>query len=238
MPPGQSDPTATVQAATLGTEFFRRGLDALPDAALAGESLLPGWTRAHVVAHVCYNALALARLAQWASTGLETPMYASAEVRNAEITEGALLAPDALRRLFGDSAARLDSCWDEVPESRWDHPVRNGQGAMIPVSETLWMRTREVWIHAVDLNTGASFQDIPAPVLERILGDITGAWQARGEPGIRLTPTDSESASSGAADAGVQLSGSLAALTGWAAGRDTLGVSSHSGDIPAPPRWL
>ncbi|MBG6057873.1 maleylpyruvate isomerase [Cryobacterium sp. MP_M5] len=238
MPQRQSDPTATVQAAGLGTEFFRRGLDALPDGALAGESLLPGWSRAHVVAHVGCNALALGRLAQWASTGVETPMYASAEVRNTEIREGALLAPDALRRLFGDSAAHLAACWGDLPESRWDYPVRNGQGAMVPVSETLWMRTREVWIHAVDLNAGASFQDIPVPVLERILGDITGAWQARGEPGIRLTPTDSESASRGAADAEVQLSGSLAALTAWAAGRGTRGVSSGAGDIPAPPRWL
>ncbi|TFB92823.1 maleylpyruvate isomerase family mycothiol-dependent enzyme [Cryobacterium sp. HLT2-28] len=238
MPLRPSDPTATVQAASLGTEFFRRRLDALPDGALAGESLLPGWTRAHVVAHVCYNALALGRLAQWASTGVETPMYASAEVRNTEIRDGALLAPGALRRLFADSAARLDTCWGDVPESRWEHPVRNGQGAMVPASETRWMRTREVWIHAVDLNTGASFRDIPAPVLERILGDITGAWQARGEPGIRLTPTDSASASSGAADAGVQLRGSLAALTAWAAGRGSLGVSAAAGDVPAPPRWL
>ena len=42
------------------------------------------------------------------------------------------------------------------------------------------MRTREVWIHAVDLANGATFTDIPEPVLERLLTDITGAWKVRG----------------------------------------------------------
>ena len=39
----------------------------------------PGWSRRHVVAHVGYNARALTRLVEWAKTGIETPMYASAD---------------------------------------------------------------------------------------------------------------------------------------------------------------
>ena len=42
------------------------------------------------------------------------------------------------------------------------------------------MRTREVWTHAVDLDNGATFSDIPAPALERLLKDIIGAWKTRG----------------------------------------------------------
>ncbi|WP_373325283.1 hypothetical protein [Paenarthrobacter ureafaciens] len=42
------------------------------------------------------------------------------------------------------------------------------------------MRTREVRMHAVDLDNGATFNDIPAPVLERLLKDITSAWRTRG----------------------------------------------------------
>ncbi|TFC09837.1 maleylpyruvate isomerase family mycothiol-dependent enzyme [Cryobacterium algoritolerans] len=227
-----------LEAVVLGTEFFRRGVDALPDEALKGESLLPGWSRAHVVAHVGFNALAIGRLAQWAATGVESPMFASVEARNAEIADGALLSSDELRELFDESAVALDRYWREIPESRWEHPVRNGQGTVVPVSETLWMRAREVWIHGVDLNVGTSFADIPAAVLERILGDIKGVWQARGESSIRLRVVDAGRAYSGAADAGVQVSGSLAALTAWAAGRGSVGVSSGAWAPAAAPRWV
>ncbi len=231
-------PVNLLQFARLGTEFFRDGVDALPAGGLVGESLLPGWTRAHVVAHVASNALAIGRLAQWAATGVETPMYASVDVRNAEIAVGAALASDELLRLFDDSAASLEGQWRDLPDESWTFPVRNGQGRMVPLSETVWMRTREVWIHAVDLNGGASFEDIPAAVLERILGDITGAWEARNEPGIRLSVTGPAPAELGPADAAVSVSGSLAALTAWAAGRGSDGVSANTGEPPAAPRWL
>ena len=33
---------------------------------------------------------------------------------------------------------------------------------------------------AVDLDNGATFRDIPAPVLARLLTDITGAWHTGG----------------------------------------------------------
>ncbi len=74
-----------------GTAYFARLLDGLDDGALTGPSLLPGWDRASVVAHVGYNARALIRLSHWARTGVETPMYASTEQRNAEIARGARL---------------------------------------------------------------------------------------------------------------------------------------------------
>ena len=60
-------------------------------------SLLPGWDRRHVVAHVARNADALVNLMTWARTGEETPMYPSVEARDAGIAEAAALDPPALR---------------------------------------------------------------------------------------------------------------------------------------------
>ena len=68
-----------------GAAYYDGLLDGLPDAAFAEPSALPDWTRGHVVAHVALNALALTRLVHWAATGVETPMYASPEARNADI---------------------------------------------------------------------------------------------------------------------------------------------------------
>ncbi len=174
-----------------GTAFFARKLNELSDAELDGDSLLPGWTRRHITAHIGYNARAIARLIEWAATGVETPMYASTAVRDHEIDFGATLSPIALRHLFDHSAVHLNVEWRDLPEDAWHHKVRTIQGREVPATETVWMRSREVWMHAVDLANGANFQDIPVPVLERLLKDITGAWKTRGtDEGLVVKVTD------------------------------------------------
>ena len=163
-----------------GTAFFAQRLAELTDDELDGDTLLDGWTRKHLLAHVGYNAAALCRLLDWAATGVETPMYESTEQRGQEINEGATLSAAALRNLFDHTVARLDEKWRHLPESAWDAEVRTAQGRSVPASETVWMRTREVWIHAVDLANGARFASFPDIVLESLLTDIVGTWQRKG----------------------------------------------------------
>lgn len=225
-----------------GTAYFARKLNELSNDALDGPSLLSGWTRRHVIAHVGYNARGLARLTRWAGTGVETPMYDSAAQRADEIDFGATLNPAALRHLFEHSAIHLNVEWRDLTDEQWGHTVRTAQGRIVPASETVWMRTREVWLHAVDLDNGGSFRDIPAPVLERLLEDITSAWARRGE-GTEFTLTVSDSARrtefAVAAPPGPEVvSGSLAELATWASGRlrPADPIARH---FPrAAPRWL
>jgi len=222
-----------------GTEHFAEALAELYDADLDGDSLLPGWSRRHVVAHVGYNALAIARLVDWATTGIETPMYESPEARDNEIAHGAALSARELRRLFEHSAAELERAWRGLPDKNWTKQVKTSKGLLVPASETVWMRTREVWIHAVDLDDGASFDDIPAEVLERVLTDITATWKDRGDgTGLRLAATDGTQVfGDQSADAEV-VSGSLADLAAWATGRSTDGVTSTTEGLPVAPVWL
>ena len=220
-----------------GTAFFAQRLAELSDDDLEVDSLLDGWTRKHLVAHVGYNAAALCRLMDWAATDVETPMYPSAEHRDREIKDGATLSAAALRNLFDHTVARLDEKWRHLPESRWAAPVRTAQGRTVPASETLWMRTREVWIHAVDLDNGAQFSDVPGIVLESLLADIVEAWR-RKELGadLVLEVTGAEPiALGGTADRTVR--GPLPAVVRWAAGRGAAGVTSDT-DISVPPPWL
>ncbi|WP_285242231.1 maleylpyruvate isomerase family mycothiol-dependent enzyme [Pseudarthrobacter sp. fls2-241-R2A-127] len=228
-----------------GTAFFARKLNELSDADLDGDSLLPGWSRRHVVAHVGYNARAVARLVEWAATGVETPMYPSVEVRNHEIDFGATLSPIALRNLFDHSAVHLNVEWRDLPADNWHHKVKTVQGRVVPAEETVWMRTREVWVHAVDLHNGATFKDIPAPVLARLLTDITGAWHARGTDKGLLIKVDGTGLSFGdtTADSPTVVSGSLAAIAQWATGRGTDGTTATHDDesttpTPAAPAWI
>ena len=225
-----------------GTAFFARKLNELSDADLDGPSLMPGWTRRHVAAHVGYNARAVARLVEWASTGEETPMYPSVAVRDHEIDFGATLSPIALRNLFDHSAVHLSVEWRDLPDDAWLHQVRTIQGRTIPATETVWMRTREVWVHAVDLDNGATFDQIPANVLERLLKDITTAWRNRGDDRdlvLRVvgSPTITDIGDLSSKDPEV-VTGNLAAVTAFACGRSNQKVTSNKSDSPTAPRWI
>jgi maleylpyruvate isomerase len=239
------DPAVVAALATvrLGTAFFRRALNRLRDEELDAPSLLAGWTRRHVVAHVGYNARAIARLVDWAATGVETPMYPSPEARAAEIDLGATLNPEALRNLVEHAAIDLDVRWRDLEDGRWSYPVRTAQGREVPASETVWMRSREVWLHAVDLESGARTDQIPAAVRERLIGDVHRVWTGRSrEAAPLLTATDSGT-TWGTRPADVAVVGPLDALTGWATGRLPVSAAAEvlrwTGGDPRPaPRWI
>ncbi|HET9858195.1 MAG TPA: maleylpyruvate isomerase N-terminal domain-containing protein [Nocardioidaceae bacterium] len=74
-------------------------------------SLLPGWSRGHVVTHVARNADGLRNLLVWARTGVETPQYPSWEQRNRDIDSGAGRPHAAL---LADSRASAERFLDEV----------------------------------------------------------------------------------------------------------------------------
>jgi len=245
------DPQVLRDLATvrLGTAFFRRALDRVSDEDLDGPSLLPSWDRRHLVAHVGYNARAVARLVDWAATGVETPMYSSPRSRAEEIELGATLNPEALRNLCEHAAIDLDVRWRDLPAERWHARVVTAQGRDVPASETVWMRTREVWLHAVDLGSGARIEEVPRPVLLRLVGDVHQAWDSRDEPPISLRPADRlpgepESIGSPRGTAGmVTVTGPLPALAAWATGRlaaeRRATALSFAGAGPSPaPRWI
>ena len=157
-----------------------------------------------------------------------------------EINEGATLSAAALRNLFDHTVARLDEKWRHLPESAWDAEVRTAQGRSVPASETVWMRTREVWIHAVDLANGARFTSFPDIVLESLLTDIVGTWQRKGVGGdlvIEVTGAEPVTVGSEGSDSRRVVRGPLAGVVRWAAGRGAIGVSSN-GRVPEPPPWL
>lgn len=106
------------------------------------------------------------------------------------------------------------------------------------------MRTREVRLHAVDLDNGASFSDMPAPVLKRLLADIAGTWHTRGtDTGLLLSVTDPRLSfgDTAATDPTVN-TGPLPAVVTWAAGRGShvvaaTGPAATEG-VPVAPKWI
>lgn len=228
-------PAADLDLARRGTAFFARKLNELTDAEFAAPSRLAGWTRAELIAHIGYNARALTRLTEWARTGEERPMYASPQQRNSEITLGGTLPTRALRTLFDHTAVHLNVEWRDLTDEQWDHHVRTAQGRQVPARETAWMRTKEVWIHAVDLGNGATFQQLPATLLERIISDVFAAWARRNEDAdIRIEITDTtEQYTYGHPQQTIR--GTLPEIARWLTGR---GPSPDHSTGPAVPRWF
>ena len=223
-----------------GAELFFAHLDKLDDASFARDTALPGWTIAHLVAHVGYNARALSRLVAWARTGVETPMYTSTEARNEEIERGATLPAAELRALVRETDAQLRAELAELTAEAWLAEVVTAQGRPVPAAEIPWMRTREVWVHAVDLGTGADFDRFPDTLLDALMTDITGMWQRRQQPpAVRIMPTDRDRSWEVplAGERQIEVTGTAAALTRWGTGRGTRGVTSAE-PMPTPGKWL
>lgn len=240
--------SADLLDARRATAFAARKLMELSDTELDGPSLVDGWSRRYVVAHLGYNARALTRLVQWANSGIENPMYASPGVRDREIAVGATLPPHALRHLFDHAATSLNVEWRDSPDDAWDAFVRTAQGREVALAEVPWLRTRELWVHAVDLDNGARFSDIPRHVAVRLLGDITAVWSIRGlDRAYVLTDVGGELLAESRGGSRCEVQGTPADLLAWATGRarpadferlaDLRGTADRRRPTPAP-RWI
>ena len=206
-----------------GTALFTRAVERLPEDGLDAATRLPGWSRRHVIAHVSLNAEALGRLVRWAIRRA-TPMYASAGQRARDI-EDALNWPNCRPRSFVEStAAQLAADLDLPPQDRWTAEVVTAQGRTVAATEIVWMRTREVAVHAVDLAAGVDFEDLPEELCVALITDITRLRSARGhDPALQLSFGDHTWPVAGDWHAGPD-HGSPAALARWLAGRGTFGL--------------
>ncbi|MFJ6651060.1 maleylpyruvate isomerase family mycothiol-dependent enzyme [Streptomyces sp. NPDC091290] len=219
-----------------GTALLLNTADQLTDADLHTPSLLPGWTRAHVIGHVSRNAEALVRLATWAHTGIRTPMYADREQRAAEIESSATLPPHVLREQLKSTAADLEDALGALDTGTWQAEVKSALGRTIPAAEIPWMRIREVWLHAVDLASGTTFTALPDALTDILLDDVTATLSARPDcPAVRLGPTDRDRTwhiGPTEINSPATVEASAAELLGWMTGR------AQREEPISLPKWL
>jgi maleylpyruvate isomerase len=253
---GVGRPEQTLDWMRDGTRRLLADIGQLPDDALEAPTVLPGWDRRYLMSHVAANAEALRNLVHWARTGEERRMYASAAAREEGIKAGTTKSTAELRAWITESAAALDDDLDTLPDEAWDSTIVTAQGVTRTANEIPWMRVREVYVHAVDLNTGVGFGDLPAGFLVALCDDIALRRSVVGQtPALALTDagtgrawavtrangpeTGSPETGSLAADGPVAVTAPLEDLTAWLAGRPVSGLTDAAGR-PAPdlPAWL
>ncbi len=212
------DLATTLAWVDAGTGLCASAIAGLSEQEYGAASALPGWTRKHVVAHLAANAEAIGNLVRWARTGVQTPMYGSPQARAAGIERGPLLSAGELTRWFTESAATLAAAMAALPEEAWRAEVVTAQGRTVPASETPWMRSREVMVHAVDLAAGLTFADLPGDFLRELREDIRAKRGHHAVPDVKGSPAD---------------------VTAYLAGRPASGVTSADGGPPPTlPPWL
>ena len=143
----------------------QRLLDAarvIPEPDLRAPSLLPGWTRAHVLAHLARGADAMRNLLIGARSGQARPAYASAAAREAAIESGATVKTDELMADLADSAMALRTIARQLPDDGWQVPVRVLDSRPFPASQLLVRRLVEIELHHCDLGIGYGHTEWPA----------------------------------------------------------------------------
>ena len=211
----------------------------LTDEQARGPSLLPGWTRGHLLTHVARNAEGGTRLLGWARTGVPGYEYRSVAARAAAIEEGAGRPAAVLAGDVRATAAAFAAAAAAVPPGAWEHVVTWTAGQQTPADMIVRSRLGEVMIHHVDLNTGYGPGSSQAAFVAEMIGLVASAF--RNNPlvptAIRLTATDTGRAcQTGAALAdGVAVRGTEADLLAWLLGRSGGARLAWDGAAELPP---
>ena len=217
---------------------------ALSDAQAREPALLPGWSRGHVLTHIARNADGMVNLLRWARTGTQTPMYASAESRAADIEAGAGRPAADLAADVRESAAALAAEAASMPDDAWTAQVRALNGPPFPAYGVLDRRLSEVEIHHVDLAAGYSPGDWPEDFLIEALPRVAESFAGRDDvpPCVAWAEGAKDSFRLGPDQAGpppVHVRGQPADLLAWLLGRDsgTRVTVAGGGTLPELPPW-
>lgn len=227
------DPTLRAQVEE-ATHRLVRSVDELPDGAYAEPSALPGWTRAHVVAHLALNAESLAGVLEETGHGREAAMYPSPQVRDAEIDRLALAEPSELRDRFLGTTRTFADAVAAAPERAWSGRFRRVPGSedLLPAAEVLGMRHRELEFHHADLDVGYGPDAWPSEFASAAVEALR-----RRAPEVTLLATDL-GVSWHADPARRTVHGPAARLAWWLGGRGVgEGLTSSGGDLPTVAEW-
>jgi len=231
-----SDP-GDLTALDISSHSFIRTVDALTEEDLAAPSLLPGWTRAHVVAHVALNGLSLAAAIRGLVHDNPTPMYASDEQRESDIEELARTGPSELRERQLVATTEFADAVALVHEAHWAGWIeRLPGGPAWPMVSVVATRRRELEIHHVDLAMSFTRAEWPDDFLVELLDAVSEDHSACGPFRVHATDLGRDWSIGGVG--GPTVMGTGADLGWWLTGRGRGdGLRSDAGQLPALGPW-
>ncbi|MFH9554589.1 maleylpyruvate isomerase family mycothiol-dependent enzyme [Streptomyces sp. NPDC017435] len=212
------------------TERLLTAVAKLDNASASAPSRLPGWSRAHVLAHLARNADALVNVLEG------RPMYADAHTRDADIERDARRPLDVQLTDVRESAARFQATG--AAPADWSRTVELRNGVVDSAARVPFRRWVEVELHAVDLGIGYELEDLPQEFTARETEFLAERFTGHPDvPPTRLTDGTRVWRTGREADGcEVSVTGPPADLLGWLAGRrDGSALTADGGPLPALP---
>ena len=226
------------------TRRLVRTVDSMADFQFAEPSLLPGWTRGHVVAHLVLNAEGLAGALEGVREQRPVPMYASQEARDSDIVELSAADSVVLRdRLLASTSAIKDGV-EELPEELYAARIERTPGSdqTFAAGRVAEMRLREVEVHHADLDLAYTWAEWPSDFTALLLDNRSAVYD--GPPFTAHAVDLGRSWEFGRVEdeagdqAGPTVTGPGPLLAWWATGRDPGdGLTSDDGVLPKMEAW-
>jgi maleylpyruvate isomerase len=222
------------------TRRLVRTVDAMADFQFTEPSLLPGWSRGHVVAHLVLNAEGLAASLEGVREHRTVPMYASPEARTDDIERLCGAAPAVLRDRMLASTTTIHDSIEALPHALYAARIERTAGSdrTFTAGRVGEMRLREVEIHHADLDLAYTWAEWPSDFTVLLLDNRSSVHD--GPPFTAHAIDLGRSWAFGRPDdqGGPTVSGPGPLLAWWATGRDPGdGLTSDDGELPGMETW-
>lgn len=186
---------------------------------LLAPSRLPGWSRAHVVAHLAGNALSHVRMLDGCLAGEVREQYEGGPQARAAGIEHLATDPAGAVDEHRRACAELDGRWQLMGPEHWQRDVLRLDRGAEPATGLAWARWREVEMHRVDLGLGYEPMDWTDRFAARLLEELLERTGMRDVVAVRVRGSDAE-------------------VAAWLCGRsDASRLAVSGGPLPVPPPW-
>jgi len=174
-------PVDWIEGVKLAHRELLADLDGFDDAAARGASLLPHWSRGHVLTHLARSAdshTGMFLAAQQGEVGVQYP--GGPEQRAGDIAAGADRPAAELVADLTAAIAALEAAWDTTTDEVW--ATGRGQTAAVGdvgLDELVFRRWRETEVHHNDLGIGFTWARWTAAYVEEDLRRVTARYVAK-----------------------------------------------------------
>jgi maleylpyruvate isomerase len=206
---------------------------------VAADSLLPNWSRGHVLSHLANNARGLSNLIEWALTGIQKDMYVSVEQRGIDIENDAKRPGNEIIADFLEQSRVFEANLNRLLTGPiLSEEIVLGNGSHVHPHEMTTLRERELLVHLVDLDLGYKANDWTLDWSIKTLKSVS-AGKRKESVKFRLLIAGDHTWTmdqNGMTD----IFGTPQGLAAWLMGRepDDKLVTSDGSPLGKPPLWL
>ena len=167
-------PGPDIDACRTSHRRLRAALASLTDDDFRSPSLLPRWSRGHVVTHLANKTKTLVWVFEGPAEGEIRRQFPAGHDHDLAADTGAARSAAELRSDLEHSFELVEGAWDALDDGLWDR-----QGIVTPgprtMAEIVGRHLRDVEVHHVDLDIGYRVSDWPLHFVE---GELTKRLRA------------------------------------------------------------